>query len=170
MVIAMVAGNAAAADTVTSGKVKSINADSKTFVMTDAKDKDFTFHLGDKVVINRGGKESKSDLKAGDAVSIRYDQGLIHWTTNYILVREGASKDCELMYGSIKSYDATKKDITFTNDAKTDSTYAIGKAMVRFDMKDAPIDSVKIGDRALIIVDNAAGKSTLQSVMVDRAK
>ena len=46
----------------------------------------------------------------------------------------------------------------------------MGKAMVRFNMEGANIDNVKIGDHALLIVDTVAGKSTLQSVMVDRAK
>jgi hypothetical protein len=37
-------------------------------------------------------------------------------------------------------------------------------------MADAKIESIKIGDHALIIVDMVEGKSTLRSVMVDRAK
>jgi Cu/Ag efflux protein CusF len=168
MVIALMAGTAAA-DAVADGKVKSINAEGKTFVLTDAKDKDFTFHLSDKLVVNRGGKESKSDLKAGDVVSVRYDQGLIHWTTNYILVIDASSKNCEMMYVTVKNYDAAKKEITFTNQDKKDSTFAMGNATVRFSMVDGTIDNVKIGDHALIIVDTVAGKATLQSVMVDRA-
>lgn len=58
----------------TKGKIKSVNADKNEFVMTDANNKDFTFHLVDtgKVLIND--KESKlSDLKAGDEVSITYE-------------------------------------------------------------------------------------------------
>jgi Cu/Ag efflux protein CusF len=169
LAIALMAGSAGAAETVASGKVKSINADNKTFVLTDSADKDFTFHLGEKFVVNRAGKESMSDLKTGDAISVGYDKGVLNWTANYILVHAGPSKTCELIRGSVKSYDAGTKELTFTNEIKKDSTYTVGKAPVRFNMIDANIDNVKIGDHALIIVDTVAGKATLQSVMVDRA-
>jgi Cu/Ag efflux protein CusF len=170
LAIALLASTAAAADTVASGKVKSINADNKTFVLTDSADKDFTFKLGEKLVINRAGKETKSDLKAGDVINVCYDKGIVNRTAHYILVQEGTSKNSELIRGNVKSYDADKKELTFTNEVKKDSTYAIGKAMVRVNMEDAKIDSVKIGDHALLIVNTVEGKSTLRSVMVDRAK
>jgi Cu/Ag efflux protein CusF len=168
--IALLASTAVAADTVASGKVKSINADNKTFILTDAADKDFTFKLGDSMVVNRAGKETKSDLKAGDAINVCYDKGLLNWTAHYILVREGTAKNSELIRGNVKGYDAGKKELTFTDEVKKDSTYSMGKAMVRFNMEDAKIESIKIGDHALLIVDTVGGKSTLQSVMVDRAK
>jgi Cu/Ag efflux protein CusF len=170
LAIALLVGPAAAAETVASGKVKSINADNKTFVLTDAANKDFTFKLGDNLVVNRAGKESKSDLKAGDAINVGYDQGLLNWTAQYILVQEGASKTCELIRGNVKAYDAGKKELTITNEEKKDTTYAIGKAMVRRNMADTKIGDVKIGDHALLIVDTVGGKSTLQSVMVNSAK
>lgn len=170
LAIALMAGTAAAADAVFSGKVKSINADNKTFILTDSADKDHTFHLANKLVVNRDGKESKSDLKTGDAVNVCYDKGILEWTANYILVQDGPSKTSTLIYGNVKGYDAGKKELTFTNASKTDSTYAMGKATVRFNMEDANIDNVKIGDHALLIVNTAEGKATLQSVMVARAK
>jgi len=170
MVIALMAGTAAAADTVASGKVKLINADNKTFVLTDSADKDHMFKFGDNLVVNRGGKETKSDLKAGDAISVCYDKGVFTWTAHYILVQEGTSKTSELVRGNVKSYDADKKELTFTNEFKKDSTYSMGKAMVRLNMVDSKIENVKIGDHALLIVDTVAGKPTLQSVMVDRVK
>ena len=168
LAIALLAGAAAAADTVASGKVKSINADNKTFVLTDSADKDFTFKLGDNLVVNRAGKESKSDLKAGDAINVCYDKGSSTWTAHYILVQEGTSKNSELIRGNVKGYDADKKELTFTNEIKKDSTYSMGNAMVRLNMEDTKIENVKIGDHALLIVDTVEGKPTLRSVMVDR--
>jgi Cu/Ag efflux protein CusF len=168
--IALMVGTATAADTVSNGKVKSINADAKTFVVTDGADKDHNFTFSDKLVVNRAGKESNSDLKAGDSISVCYDKGLIHWTAHYILVQEGAAKSSELVRGNIKSYDAAKKELTFTNEVNKDSTYPVGTAKVRFNMGDSKIEDVKIGDHALLIVNMADGKATLQSVMVDRAK
>jgi len=169
LAIALLASSAAA-DTVTAGKVKSVNADAKTFVLTDSADKDHTFKLGDNLVINRAGKETKSDLKAGDVINVCYDPGVFTWTAHYILVQEGTSKNCALIRGNVKGYDADKKEFSFTDSVKKDSTYSIGKAMVRVNMEDAKIESIKIGDHALIIVDMVKGTPTLQSVMVDRVK
>jgi Cu/Ag efflux protein CusF len=170
LAIALLASTVAAADTVSSGKVKSVNADNKTFVLTDSADKDHTFKFGDNLVINRAGKESKSDLKVGDAINICYDKGVFTWTAHYILVQEGTAKNSSLIRGNVKGYDVDKKELAFTNEIKKDSTYSIGKAMVRVNMENAKIESIKIGDHALIIVDTIEGKATLRSVMVDRAK
>src|SRR5207247_1818330 len=97
------------------------------------------------LVINRAGKESKSDLKAGDAISVCYDKGTGTWTAHYILVQEGDFKTCELVRGNIKGFDADKNQITFTNEVKKDSTYPIGKAMVRLNMEVSKISNVKNG-------------------------
>ena len=122
------------------------------------------------MVVNRAGKESNSDLKSGDAIHIGYDKGIFTKTAHYILVQEGASKNSELVRGNVKSYDADKKELTFTNEVKTDATYSMGEATVRFKMENAKIESIKIGDHALLIVDMVEGTPTLRSVMVDRAK
>jgi hypothetical protein len=165
----LLAGAELGAGTVSNGKVKSINADNKTFVVTDATDKDFTFKLGDHLVINRAGKEGKSDLKSGDAVSICYDKGTFTWTAHYILVQEGSTKSFQLVNGNFKSYDAGKKQMLFTGDgAKTSTTYAMGDAEVRLNMKSSKIEAVEIGDHALLIVEMTATTPTLKSVMVSR--
>src|SRR5947209_13922414 len=98
--VALLAGSAAAADTLAAGTVKSVNAEKKQFVLTDGAEKDFTVQFADNVVINRGGKEGSSDLKTGDAVSICYDKGVLTWTAHYILVKEGETKDSQLIDGS----------------------------------------------------------------------
>jgi hypothetical protein len=170
MAIVLWVGNAAAADTVAIGKVKSINADNKTFILTDAADKEHTFKLGDALVVNRAGKEGKSDLKSGDAINVGYDKGTFTKTAHYILVQDGTSKNCALVRGNVKGYDVGKKELTFTNEVKTDATYSMGEATVRFNMENAKIDNVTIGDHALLIVDMVEGTPTLRSVMVDRAK
>ena len=172
LAIALMAGTAAAAETVSSGKVKSINADNKTFLLTDSAGKEWTFTLGDDLIVNRGGKETKSDLKTGDAIEVCYDKGVVGftWTTHYILVQEGTTKTCDLIRGTVKSYDSAKGELTFTNQDKTDSTYSLGKSQVRVNMKDSSLDNLRIGDHALIIVDTVDGKAKLESVMVHRAK
>jgi Cu/Ag efflux protein CusF len=164
-VIGFLAGSATAADTLAAGKVKSVNADNKEFVLTDSAGKDFTFKLADNVVINRGGKESPSDLKADDAVSVCYDKGLRTWTANYILVKEGDTKDCQLVQGKFKNYDADKKEFTFTDGLGKDWTNAMGESKVRLNMQDSKIEDVKIGDTVLAIVDQVGDKTTLKCVM-----
>jgi hypothetical protein len=170
LVIALLASTAAAgADTVAGGKIKSVDADKSTFVLTDTAGKDSTFKLGDNVIVNREGKETKSDLKVGDTINVCYDKGTFTWTAHYILVQEGTSRNSELIRGKVKGYDADKKELTFTNELKKDASYSMGKALVRLNREDIRIENVKIGDHALLIVDTVDGKTILRSVMVDRA-
>jgi hypothetical protein len=82
--VVMLAGPAVAEDAVSAGKVKVVNAEKKDFVLTDSAGKDWTIKLGDDVVINRAGKESQSDLNAGDSVNVCYDKGILTWTAHYI--------------------------------------------------------------------------------------
>ena len=170
LAIALMASTAAAVDTVVSGKIKSVDTDNKTLVLTDSAGKDCTIKFDDKLVVNRAGKEGASALRVGDAINICYDKGDSNSMAHYILVQEGKSKTWELIRGSVKNYNADKNELIFTNDVKRDSTYAIGKAMVRVNMENAKIENIKTGDHALIIVDTVEGQSTLRSVMVHRAK
>jgi hypothetical protein len=164
-VIGFLAGSATAANDLAAGKVKSVNADNKEFVLTDSTGKDFTIKLGDNVVINRGGKESPSDLKADDAVSVCYEKGLRTWTAHYILVKEGDTKDCQLVEGTFKNYDPDKKTFTFTDSQGKDWTNAMGDSKVRLNKQDSKIENVKIGDTVLAIVEQIGDKTTLKCVM-----
>jgi Cu/Ag efflux protein CusF len=170
LAIVLFASTAAAADTVANGKIKSIDPDKKTFVLTDSAAKEFTFKLGDELIINRAGKEGKSDLKAGDVVSVCYDPGVFSWTSHYILIHEGSTKDSTLSVATFKSYDTDKKQLSFTDSFKKDTMYPMGDATVRVNMKDSTVQELKIGDHARIISNNVDGKATLASVMVQRAK
>jgi hypothetical protein len=167
--VVLLTGAAAAAESVAAGKIKTILADKKEFVLTDATtSKDHTFKLADKVVINRGGKESQSDLNAGDQVNVMYDKGLLTWTAEYILVQEGDTKTCTLMCGSIKSHDVDKKQVAFTDEQKKDWTFDLGETRVRLNKENSTVEKLKIGDHALAIVDKVGEKLTLKSLMVSR--
>jgi hypothetical protein len=156
--IVMLAGPAAAADAIFIGKVKSIDAEKKTCVLTDLEKKDHTFSLDSDVTINRAGKENKSDLKAGDAVQVCYDKGIVTWTCHYIVVQEGDSKNWMLTRCTFKSYDVRKKQITFTDaeDSK-DLTIGTGSARVSLNGDASKVENLKIGDAALVIVDRTTG-------------
>lgn len=157
-----------AADAIAAGKIKAVNAEKKELVLTDSQGKDVTFKLGDKLVINRGGKETQSDLNAGDSINVCYDKGLLTWTANYILVQEGETKDCELVHGTVKNYDADKKEVTFTDHQDKNWTFAMGDAKVRLNKQDSKIQEIKIGDPALAIVEKSGDKPTLKCLMIDR--
>lgn len=163
----LLAGSAVAGDAIAAGKVKGIHADKREFVLTDSARKDWTFKLSDTVIINRGGMESQSDLQAGDPVNVCYDKGLVTWTAHYILVQEGDAKNRELMHGTVKNYDADKEEVTFTDQAK-DWTFPMGYAKVRLNGKDIKIGDIKIGDKALAIVEKIGEVTTLKCLMIER--
>jgi hypothetical protein len=165
--VVMLAGPAVAEDAVSAGKVKVVNAEKKDFVLTDNAGKDWTIKLGDAVVINRGGKESQSDLNAGDAVNVCYDKGILTWTAHYILVQEGNTKNCELVHGTLKNYDVDKKQVTFTDHRGKDFTFPMGSAKVRLNNADSKIEDIKIGDRALGIVEKDGDATTLKCLMFE---
>jgi hypothetical protein len=79
MVLALVmmvglTGTLFAADTA-KGKIKSVNADKKEFVLTDTNDKDWTFQMDAAGKIKLADKEVKLDeLKKGDQVEIKYEK------------------------------------------------------------------------------------------------
>ncbi len=57
------------------GKIKSVNADKKEFVVTDKNDKDLTFHMDAAGKITLADKEVKLDeLKKGDEVEVKYEK------------------------------------------------------------------------------------------------
>jgi len=165
--IVLLAGTSSAADAIYAGKVKSINADKKQVVLT-ADGKDTTFMLADGVVVNRGGKESQSDLKVDDSVNVLYDKGLLSSTVRYILVKEGDYKNSELERGTFKGYNADKKDLTFTDEYGHDQSFPAADAKVRLNKEDSKVEDLKIGDVTLAIVEKVGDKATLKALMVDR--
>ena len=59
----------------TKGKIKSVSADKKEFVMTDNNGKDWEFTLSDEGKVMLGDKDIKLDeLKEGDRVTITYEK------------------------------------------------------------------------------------------------
>ena len=166
--VVLMTSAAVAGDTITAGKVKSVNADKKEFVLTDAGGKDRTFKLGDEAVINRAGKESPNGLKTDDAVSVCYDKGTLTWTAHYILVKEGDTKEYQLRRGSFKNFDLDKKTFTYTDVDGKDWTYPMADAKVRLNMQDSKIEDIKIGDMTVVIVEEIGDKANLKALMFSR--
>jgi len=160
---------AAAATDIGAGRIKGVNADKKEFVLTDADGKDFTFKMSDKTIINRGGKETKSDLSIDDVVYVQYEKGVLTWTARYVLVQEGDSKNWELHQGKLKMYDAEKENFTYTTDDNKDLTYSAFGARAWINNKECSFDDLKIGEKVLLIVDREKTKLSLKWVMVERS-
>ena len=166
--IVLLAGMTLAADTISSGKVKAVHSDKKEFVLAAAGGKDRTIKLGNNVVINRDGKETKGELNENDTVNVWYDKGTFTSTAHYILVQEGNSKNWKLMQGTFKGYDPGKKLLSFTDVGGTDLTFGWGDGKVRLNKKLAKVENIKIGDKMLIIVETNRDTMTLKAVMVER--
>jgi hypothetical protein len=166
--VALFTSVSSAGEAVSVGKVKSINADKKEFVLADSNNKDWTIALGGNVVINRDGKESKNDLEVGDVISVCYDKGTFTWTARYILVQAGLNKDCELVSGAIKGYDVDKKQLAFTDEQGKDWDFAMGDAKLQVNNEKSKVEDVKIGDHAVAIVAKNGDKMALKAIMVTR--
>jgi hypothetical protein len=166
-VLVLLGGSAMGAEAIASGKVKAINSEKKDFVLTDAADKDWTFKFGDNVIVNREGKESKTDLNVGDTVNVCYDKGIVTWTARYILVQDGTNKNRALVQGTVKAYHDGKKEIIFNNGSK-DYNFAVGSAKVRLNEEVSKADDLKVGDHVLAIVETVGDKTTLKSLMAHR--
>jgi len=170
LTVLFLASAATAAETIAKGKVKSVDATKKEFVFTDtAVGKDFTIKLSDKTVLNRGGKESKSELVPGDFVYLDYEKGVLTWMAKYILVREGDSKDWELTRGKVKGYEGEKQYLTVTDDAGADLTYRASDAKAWINNKEHKFEDLKIGEPVLMVLAREkTGVAHLKWVMIER--
>jgi hypothetical protein len=164
----LLVGVASAANTLSTGTIKSVNTDKGEFVLTDTAGKDATFKLGDNAVINRGGKEGPGDLRADDLVSICYAKGDLKSTVHYVLVKEGDTKEWKLVHGTFKNYNADRNEFINTEMGGKDKTYSMGTATVRLNMRDSRIEEIKVGDDTLVIVKPIGDKMSLSALMVTR--
>jgi len=164
----VVLASAVSAAEVASGRIKGVDADKKEFVLTDGAGKDFTFKLSDQTVMNRGGKESQSDLSAGESVYVYYDKGVLTWTAKYILIREGDSKTWELHNGKLKGYEGEKKYFTYTTPDGKDLTYPAADAKAWLNNKECKFDDLKIGEPVLLVLTRDGGQAKLKWVMCER--
>jgi Cu/Ag efflux protein CusF len=173
LVVALLAvwtNSALAADAVARGKIKSIEAEKKQFVLTDMNGKDWTFDLGDHFTISRGEKEGKfADLKPDDEVSIAYDKGITKFTANYILVHEGANKTAELGRGSVKTFDPDKKQLTLTDPNGKDWAFKISNdAKVRLNDKEGKVADLKLGDKVTVVYEKKGEELMAKDLSADR--
>jgi len=168
--LAVWTNSALAADAVARGKIKSIEANKREFVLTDPNGKDWTFDLGEHFTISRGEKEGKfADLKADDEVSIAYDKGLTKFTASYILVHEGTNKNAELGRGSVKTFDADKKQLILTDPNGKDWTFNIANdAKVRLNDKDSKVADLKLGDKVTVVYEKKGDEMTAKGLCADR--
>ena len=164
----LLAGSASAANVVTTGTVKSVDPEKREFILTDSDGKEATYKFAKEFVVNRGGKESPSDIRVADVVNVCFDKGVMTWTANYILVNEGTNKDSKLVHGTFKKYDGATKEFTNTEIDGKEKIYSMGDATVRLNMKSSDIDSIKIGDMTLVIIKTTGDTTSLNALMASR--
>jgi Cu/Ag efflux protein CusF len=168
--IVLLAGTAGASDAIAMGKIKSVNADKKQFVLTVDGDKDHTFALGENVVINHPDKEGKfADLKEGEKVSVLFDKGVVTWTAEYVLVNEGDFAKAGLARGGVKTWNPKKEQLSLTGfDGKT-YTFEVGMATkVQLAGKASKMDDLKLGDKATVIYERDGDKMTIKQLIAER--
>jgi Cu/Ag efflux protein CusF len=152
------------------GKIKSIEAEKKQFILTDLNGKDWTFTLADDTIIRSGDKEAKfTDVKPGDDVSIVYDKGLTQFAAKYILDHQGDTKGLEVGFGSLKTFDPDKKQLVLTDPNGKDWTFKMADdAKVRLADKEAKPNDLKLGDKMTVVYTKQGNDLTVQDVHANR--
>jgi Cu/Ag efflux protein CusF len=152
------------------GKIKTIEAEKKQFVLTDLNGKDWTFTLADNAVVRSADKDTKfTDLKAGDEVSIVYDKGITQFTAQYILDHKGDNKGLEVGFGSLKLFDADKKQLVLTDPNGKDWTFQMADgAKIRLADKEAKPADLKLGDKMTVVFEKKGNELTIQDVHANR--
>jgi len=160
--------NLGAAESIAIGKIKSVELEKRDFILTDEMGKDRTVKYDEDTIINRGGRDGQSDLKANDAVCIYYETTGLMWRANYILIQEGESKNWSLGHGTVKSNDSEKKEITYTDDKGRSWTYSTVSVPVFINRAEAKVESIKVGERVMALLQKAGDQTTLKSLYVTR--
>jgi Cu/Ag efflux protein CusF len=161
---------ACGAEATARGKIKSIEAEKKQFILTDLNGKDWTFTVGDNALVRSADKEAKfTDLKAGDDVSIVYDKGVTQFTANYILNHQGDTKGLEVGYGSLKHFDADKKQLVLTDPNGKDWTFLMEDgAKIKVSDKEAKPADLKLGDKLTVVYEKKGNDLAVQDILANR--
>ena len=168
VVTCVLLGNVSGADSVIAGKVKGVVLEKHEFVLTENTGQDRTIKLAENVVINRGGRDFQSELKVDDIVCVYCDKNALVLTANYILVQEGESKNWTLAHGDVQSFDHEKKEITYLDDQGRDWTFSTIGVKVFVNRAESKVESIKIGEHVLALLQKAGDQTTLKSLFVNR--
>jgi ribosomal 50S subunit-recycling heat shock protein len=128
------------------GRIESISADKKEFVVKDAKGKEHTFNLGRDAKVRLDGKESQfADLKTGDQVVIAYEKEADQMMARHIRsTRRGATRTA---LGEIKSISAAKNQLTLKDLGGKEHTFNLARdAKVQLGEKEGKLADLKAGD------------------------
>ena len=164
--LVLLAGPAVAGDAIAAGRVKGIHADKKEFA--------------DSIAPARSGRSS-SATPSSSTVAAKENQVAERRRPGQRVLRQGTpDPDGSLhsgpgrsrggplgLQGTVKSYDADKKELTFTGQA-SDWTFPMGDVKVRLNREDSKIGHIKIGDKALAIVEKIGEVTTLECLMIER--
>ncbi len=168
-VVALLAAPALAADALTQGEIKSVDAAKNEFTVT-ASGKDYNMKAGDLFMVSRGGKEaSLKDLKAGDKVAVCFDQGVTANTAHFILVQDDASRDLTLGRGKVKAWDDKKNEMVLTDLNNKDWTFDVGPtATVMVGREKGKMADIKVNEPVAIVYEKKGDKLNAHEVIALR--
>jgi hypothetical protein len=166
--LTVLTGNLAAEESITTGKVKSIQSEKREFILTEHSGKERTVKLDENVIIHRGGREGQGELKVNDAVCVSHETNELVLTAKHILIQEGESSHWILDHGYVKSIDAEKKEIVYTDDKGVNRTYSTIDVTAYVNRAAVKVESIKNGERVLALLRKGGDQTSLKSLYVTR--
>jgi hypothetical protein len=148
----------------TQGRIKNVNADKATFVMTDENGKDWTFKAGDGIQVHRNDKAvTLRDLQEGDEVRITYAKDNNTLVASNIKVTAVATANTETR-GKIKSINPDKNEFVLSDKEGNDWRFRMSdKAKVQVgNNKAGTLQDLKVGE-AVLVTYKKTGDSLLAS-------
>lgn len=169
LTVAALACDATAAESIKTGKVKSVNIAKHEFILTESAGKELVINLGDEEVqINRDGHDGQSELKVNESVCVYCNNDGLGLTALYVLVQAGETKDWTLGDGVFKKHDQQQKQVTYTDDKGRDYTYSSEQVKVYINDMESKLDSIKVGERVLALLPKAGDRRILKNLYVTR--
>lgn len=163
-----VAADVIGAESIATGKIKGVELEKRQFVFTDQTGTDRTVKYDEDTVINRGGRDGQSDFKVDDAICLYYETSGLMWRASYVLIQEGDTKNWSLGHGNVKSINAEKNEMTYVDDKGRDWTYPTSSATVFINRTKSKVESIKVGEHVMALLQKAGDRTTLKSLYVTR--
>jgi len=160
--------SARCSESIVAGKVKAVDLAKHEFVLVETSGKERVIKLDENVVINRGGRDNSTELKAKDAVMVHCDSTAVTWTAMYILVQEGESANWSLDRGNIEKYDSENKVIIYADERGRSYRYPTMDAKLFINRVESKFESIKIGEPVLVLLKKAGDRTTLKAMSITR--
>jgi hypothetical protein len=156
------------AESILAGKVKTVDLAKHEFVLVETSGKERQIKLDENVVVNRGGRDGTTELKAKDAAMVHCDTSAVTWTATYILVQDGETANWSLDRGNIEKYDSESKQISYADEQGRSYRFSTMGAKLYINRVESKFESVKIGEPVLALLKKAGDQPTLKAMYITR--